>query len=296
MLRTTANVLSLKLLVDLLEQERGVSELATRLNEGLPTISQRLKYLYVEALVTRRREGSHVYYALADRRVVDLLRAVLTCVGVALAPGACRVLGTDRVIKTSPRCAPQKVLGKIPVFERSLCRSSDGAEAHSVFVESPSARRHLSKALREALDALRTSPSEAGRAHLRRVLQGAQRALDVYLTQELPEVRARQIAKPATEPRDESATAAVGKDPPSLSPPPELGRVRHPEQNAERIEVRAWLASDAAPKGRARTHTFAVLASVSRAPETVIKHWVRGASGLSQERLDAILAHVRRAP
>src|SRR5262245_1204713 len=49
--------------------ELCVSELAAASNEGLSTVSQRLRLLRSEGLVSRRREGKHVYYALADRHV-----------------------------------------------------------------------------------------------------------------------------------------------------------------------------------------------------------------------------------
>jgi ArsR family transcriptional regulator, lead/cadmium/zinc/bismuth-responsive transcriptional repressor len=54
-----------------------VSELAAGSREGLSTVSQRLRILRSEGLVTRRREGKHVFYALADRHVADLIRAAL---------------------------------------------------------------------------------------------------------------------------------------------------------------------------------------------------------------------------
>ena len=41
--------------------------------EGMSTISQRLKVLRLASLVRRRRQGRHVIYALADQHVVDLV-------------------------------------------------------------------------------------------------------------------------------------------------------------------------------------------------------------------------------
>jgi DNA-binding transcriptional ArsR family regulator len=57
--------------------ELCVSELAAASSEGLSTVSQRLRLLRTEGLVTRRREGKHVYYALADRHVADLIATAL---------------------------------------------------------------------------------------------------------------------------------------------------------------------------------------------------------------------------
>jgi len=41
--------------------------------EKFTTVSQRLKLLHRERLIVRRRDGNHIYYALADRHVVDLI-------------------------------------------------------------------------------------------------------------------------------------------------------------------------------------------------------------------------------
>lgn len=46
-----------------------VSELAGVTGEALNTVSQRLGLLEKDALVRKRREGRHVYYALADDHV-----------------------------------------------------------------------------------------------------------------------------------------------------------------------------------------------------------------------------------
>jgi ArsR family transcriptional regulator len=54
-----------------------VSEIVAAANEKFSTISQRLRVLRTEGLVERRREGTHVFYALADRHVADLIRNAL---------------------------------------------------------------------------------------------------------------------------------------------------------------------------------------------------------------------------
>lgn len=46
-----------------------VSEIATTLQEPVPAISQRLRVLRSEHIVRSRREGKHVYYALADEHI-----------------------------------------------------------------------------------------------------------------------------------------------------------------------------------------------------------------------------------
>lgn len=57
--------------------ELCVSELAAESREGLSTVSQRLRLLRSEGLVSRRRDGKHIYYALADGHVADLIKSAL---------------------------------------------------------------------------------------------------------------------------------------------------------------------------------------------------------------------------
>ena len=54
-----------------------VSELAEAAGSGMSTVSQRLRLLHDRSLVTRRREGKHIYYELADDHVAALVRAAL---------------------------------------------------------------------------------------------------------------------------------------------------------------------------------------------------------------------------
>ncbi|MCS6866465.1 MAG: metalloregulator ArsR/SmtB family transcription factor [Gemmataceae bacterium] len=67
----------LRILHLLLRGETCVSEIVTATADKFSTISQRLRILRSEGLVRRRRDGSHVYYALADDHVKDLLRNAL---------------------------------------------------------------------------------------------------------------------------------------------------------------------------------------------------------------------------
>ena len=61
-------------ILDLLKQrERCVTEIVAAVGEKFTTVSQRLKLLRMEGLIVRRRDGNHIYYALADRHVVDLI-------------------------------------------------------------------------------------------------------------------------------------------------------------------------------------------------------------------------------
>ncbi|CAN5176429.1 hypothetical protein BH09MYX1_BH09MYX1_48680 [soil metagenome] len=71
--RALADASRLHLLETLAAGERCVTELAE--DEGMSTVSQRLRVLYGERLVTKRRDGKHIYYALADDHVADLVAA-----------------------------------------------------------------------------------------------------------------------------------------------------------------------------------------------------------------------------
>ncbi len=63
----------LQLMERLLEQEHCVSQLAQELGEKVTTISQRLQQLHRARLVSKERRGKHIYYAVADHHVRDLL-------------------------------------------------------------------------------------------------------------------------------------------------------------------------------------------------------------------------------
>lgn len=63
----------LRLLVMLEDSERCVSELCRELGDNMPAISQRLRLLKAERIVRARRDGKHVYYALADNHISRLV-------------------------------------------------------------------------------------------------------------------------------------------------------------------------------------------------------------------------------
>jgi ArsR family transcriptional regulator len=69
----------LRLLAILSENEACVSELSDR--DQLSTVSQRLRTLRSENLVSRKRNGKHIIYGLADDHVVDMIRNALAHAG-----------------------------------------------------------------------------------------------------------------------------------------------------------------------------------------------------------------------
>ncbi len=67
----------LRLLHLLADGECCVTEIVQTLGEKFSTVSQRLRLLRGDGLVRRRRDGQHIFYALADQHVLDLLHNAL---------------------------------------------------------------------------------------------------------------------------------------------------------------------------------------------------------------------------
>jgi len=67
----------LRLLTRLATAPACVTDIAEAEGESLPTISQRIRVLRNERLVTRRRDGRHITYALADDHVLAIVRAAI---------------------------------------------------------------------------------------------------------------------------------------------------------------------------------------------------------------------------
>jgi ArsR family transcriptional regulator len=82
--RAAGDLARLRLLHRLDAGECCVSELAEASATKLSTLSQQLRVLHAERIVKRRREGKHIYYALADVHVRDLIRAALDHAGEPL--------------------------------------------------------------------------------------------------------------------------------------------------------------------------------------------------------------------
>ena len=70
--RALADVPRLRLLSRLANGEACVTALAAAEGESMSVISQRLRVLRGEELVSSRRSGKHVFYALADKHVLEL--------------------------------------------------------------------------------------------------------------------------------------------------------------------------------------------------------------------------------
>lgn len=77
MFKALADPDRLRLLVRLAAGETCVTELAALEDQKVTTVSARLKLLLSAHLVSRRREGKHMYYRLTDDHVLQLVDAVL---------------------------------------------------------------------------------------------------------------------------------------------------------------------------------------------------------------------------
>ncbi len=72
-LKALANVDRLLLLCQLSQGEQSVGELEMHLGIVQPTLSQQLGVLRNEGLVSTRREGKRIYYAVSDPKVLTIL-------------------------------------------------------------------------------------------------------------------------------------------------------------------------------------------------------------------------------
>jgi DNA-binding transcriptional ArsR family regulator len=77
MFRALGDPFRVRLLARLAEGEVCVSELAELEDEKLTTVSARLKTLYAVRLVKRRREAKHIFYALSDSHVLQLVQSAI---------------------------------------------------------------------------------------------------------------------------------------------------------------------------------------------------------------------------
>lgn len=89
LLRALSNDKRLMLLCLLVEGERSVSELNTKIELSQPALSQHLAVLRNDGLVRTRREAQTIYYVLADgpaQRIIETLHGIYcdpapTCLG-----------------------------------------------------------------------------------------------------------------------------------------------------------------------------------------------------------------------
>lgn len=73
LLKTMANEDRLLILCQLSQGERNVGEIETATDIQQPTLSQQLTKLREEGLVSTRREGKYIYYAIASDAVIQIM-------------------------------------------------------------------------------------------------------------------------------------------------------------------------------------------------------------------------------
>jgi ArsR family transcriptional regulator len=82
--------------------ERNVSELLEQIETTQPNMSQHLATLYRSGILSKRREGTQIFYKLQSERVATLCRAVCTQVAIEL-DGEERLPASERLMPAALR-------------------------------------------------------------------------------------------------------------------------------------------------------------------------------------------------
>src|SRR5689334_25309015 len=77
-----ATPLRLKIISALCHGEKSVGQLLDDIATTQPNMSQHLSHLYRAGIVSRRREGTQMFYAVCNEKAVSLGRAVCVQLGV----------------------------------------------------------------------------------------------------------------------------------------------------------------------------------------------------------------------
>ena len=99
-----ATPIRLKLLSALCHGERNVSELLAQIDTTQPNLSQHLGTLYRAHILARRREGTQIYYRIANQKAVTLCRAVCTQMALEM-DGEAQVPDDERLLPARRRPA-----------------------------------------------------------------------------------------------------------------------------------------------------------------------------------------------
>ncbi|MEX8493902.1 ArsR/SmtB family transcription factor [Sphaerotilus sp.] len=92
-----ATPVRLKIISAVCQQEKNVTELLALIDTTQPNMSQHLATLYRSGVLSKRREGTQIYYRLQSERVAVLCRAVCTQVAIELDSGA-EIESSDRLV------------------------------------------------------------------------------------------------------------------------------------------------------------------------------------------------------
>jgi ArsR family transcriptional regulator len=97
-----ATPIRLKIISAVCDGEKNVSELLGSIDTTQPNMSQHLATLYRSGILSKRREGTQIYYRLQSQRVATLCRAVCTQVAIEL-DGKERMPSSERLVPAGPR-------------------------------------------------------------------------------------------------------------------------------------------------------------------------------------------------
>ena len=92
----------LKIISAVCQHEKNVSELLAEIDTTQPNMSQHLSMLYRSGVLSKRRDGTQMYYRLQSERVATLCRAVCTQVAIELDSEA-QVSPSDRLVPAMHR-------------------------------------------------------------------------------------------------------------------------------------------------------------------------------------------------
>ncbi len=88
----------LKIISAVCNGERSVTDLLTQIDTTQPNMSQHLATLYRAGILSKRREGTMIFYRLENERVATLCRAVCTQVASEMADGEAKHNPGERFI------------------------------------------------------------------------------------------------------------------------------------------------------------------------------------------------------
>lgn len=85
-----ATPVRLKIIGELCSSEKDVSHLLGAIKVSQPNMSRHLGVLHKAGVVSKRRSGTHVIYALSNPSVVSICKAVCTEMETAVASSPCQ--------------------------------------------------------------------------------------------------------------------------------------------------------------------------------------------------------------
>ena len=82
--RVLSTPIRLKIISAVCREEKNVSQLLSEIDTTQPNMSQHLLALHQRGVLSRRREGTQIYYKVQSERVAMLCRAVCTQMAIEL--------------------------------------------------------------------------------------------------------------------------------------------------------------------------------------------------------------------